>query len=137
MAGKRADGEGTIRPRKDGLWEAAYSYRDPLGNLKRRSLYAKTQREVSEKLRVALRAVDQGEAVNTDRQTLAQFLDRWLADVVKPTVRAKAHHSYAELVRLHLSPGLGKHQLGKLAPQHVQAFMNAKLDAGLSPRTVQ
>lgn len=137
MTGKRGDGEGTIRQRKDGLWEAAYSYRDALGNLKRRSLYAKTQREVAEKLRTALRAVDQGGAVNTDRQTVAQFLDRWLEDVVKPSVRAKTHHSYAQLTRLHLSPMLGKHQLAKLTPQHVQAFMNAKLAAGLSPRTVQ
>jgi len=137
MAGKRGDGEGTIRQRKDGLWEAAYSYRDALGNLKRRSLYAKTQREVSEKLRATLRTLDQGEAVNTDRQTIAQFLDRWLEDVVKPSVRPKTHHSYAQLVRLHLSPGLGKHQLAKLTPQHVQALMNAKLSDGLSPRTVQ
>ena len=137
MAGKRGDGEGTIRQRKDGLWEAAYSYRDALGHLKRRSLYAKTQREVPEKLRAALRARDQGEAVNTDRQTVAQFLDHWLEDVVKPSVRPKTHHSYAQLVRLHLSPGLGKHQLAKLTPQHVQALMNAKLADGLSPRTVQ
>lgn len=137
MAGKRGDGEGTIRQRKDGLWEAAYSYRDASGNLKRRSLYAKTQREVAEKLRAALRALDQGETVNTDRQTVAQFLDRWLEDVAKPAVRPKTYHSYAQLVRLHLAPGLGKHQLSKLAPQHVQAFMNAKLTAGLSPRTVQ
>ena len=31
--GKRGDGEGTIRQRKDGRWEAMYTYRDALGNL--------------------------------------------------------------------------------------------------------
>ena len=38
---------------------------------------------------------------------------------------------------MHLGPGLGHYQLGKLEPQAVQAFLNAKLAAGLSPRTVQ
>ena len=137
MAGKRGDGEGTIRQRKEGLWEAKYSYRDAAGNLQRRSLYAKTQREVSEKLRAALMTIDRGDQPLTDRQTVGQFLDRWLVDVVKPSVRPKTHYSYAQLVRLHLLPGLGRHQLAKLTAQHVQAFMNAKLAAGLSARTVQ
>lgn len=32
---------------------------------------------------------------------------------------------------------MGHHQLGKLEPQVVQAFLNYKLSSGLSPRTVQ
>ncbi len=134
---KRGQGEGTIRQRADGRWEAMYTYHDATGHMKRRSLYGKTQREVREKLTAALRALDQGDAPITDRQTVAQFLDRWLADVVKPSVRPKTYHSYAQLVRLHLKPALGRHQLAKLLPQHVQGMMNDKLAAGLSPRTVQ
>lgn len=143
MAGKRGDGEGTIRQRKEGLWEALYSYRDEAGNLKRRSLYAKTQREVSEKLRAALAILDKGEAPITEKQTVAQFLDRWLADVVRPNVRPKTHDSYSQVVRLYLSPMLGRHQLVKLTPQHVQGMMNTLLTkggtkkTGISPRTVQ
>ncbi len=44
---------------------------------------------------------------------------------------------YGQLIRLHLSPGLGHHQLAALAPQQVQAFLNAKLVGRLPPRTVQ
>jgi integrase len=100
-------------------------------------IFGKTQREVREKLTAALRAIDQGEAPITERQTVAQFLDRWLTDVAKPTVRPKTYHSYAALVRLHLAPALGHHQLSKLGPEHVQRMMNQKLASGLSPRTVQ
>jgi integrase len=46
-------------------------------------------------------------------------------------------HSYAQLIRLHLKPGLGQYRLAKLSPAHVQKFMNDKLAAGLSPRSVQ
>lgn len=134
--GKRGDGEGTIRQRKDGRWEAMYSFRDERGNLQRRSLYAKTQREVREKLTTAIAALDRGQPPLTDRQTVAQFLDRWLADVVKPSVRPKTYESYRQIVRLYLAPTLGQHRLAKLTPQHVQSLMNEQLTAGRAPRTV-
>jgi integrase len=124
---KRAHGEGNIRQRADGRWEARIPVPQPDGGVKRESIYGKTQAEVRRKLTEIRRTIDQGGTIVTERQTVAAFLDRWLAEVVKPSVRPKTYHSYAQLVQLHLSPGLGRHQLAKLTPQHVQAFMNAKL----------
>lgn len=134
---KRGQNEGTICKRDDGRWVAVLNlgYRD--GKRWRKSFYGKTRKEVQEQLTATLREQQQGLPVITERQTVAQFLDRWLADVVKPTVRPKTYHSYQQLVRLHLKPALGHHQLAKLDPQHVQALINAKLAEGLSPRTVQ
>ncbi len=40
-------------------------------------------------------------------------------------------------MRLHLIPGLGRIPIAKLTPAEVQAFLNAKLESGLSPRRVQ
>jgi integrase len=131
--GRRGHNEGTIRHRPDGLWEARLS----LANGKRKSVYGKTRKAVQDKLRAAQRDLDAGLDLGTAKQTVGAFLDRWLVDVAKPTVRPKTYASYAQLVRLHLKPALGHHQLAKLSPQHVQAMMNAKSAAGLSPRTVQ
>ncbi len=133
--GKRGQNEGSIYKRKDGRWEAALTIPGTGG--KRQRFYGETQREVREKLTAARRALDQGDLPIRERQTVGQFLERWLTDVVKPGVRPRTHQSYAQLVRLHLKPALGHHQLTKLTPQHVQALLNAKLAAGLSPRTVQ
>jgi integrase len=72
-----------------------------------------------------------------DRQTVGEFLDRWLEDSVKPSVRRKTHADYAHAVKKHLKPALGRIQLIKLSPQQVQTFLNEKLTHGLSPRTVQ
>ena len=49
---KRANGEGTIFQRKDGLWTGSVTLsRHPgTGKLTRRTVYGKTQREVAKKL---------------------------------------------------------------------------------------
>jgi integrase len=67
------------------------------------------------------------------------FLGRWLDDCVKPSVKEQTHDQYAQTVRLYLAAdeSIGRIPLTKLAPQDVQQLINAKLIAGLSPRTVQ
>jgi len=129
---RRGHGEGTIKHRADGLWEARISL--PAG--KRKSFYGKSRREVQDKLRAALRDVDAGLDLTAGRQTVGQFLDRWLADVVTPAKAWKTTATYADIVRLHLKPGIGHHHVAKLMPQHVAALLKAKTDAGLSPRMV-
>jgi integrase len=56
---------------------------------------------------------------------------------VKGHVRPKTLRTYSDLVRLHISPAIGEVLLGKLTPQRVREFLNAKLESGLSPRTVK
>jgi hypothetical protein len=138
----RGQGEGTIVVRADGRWAAAMNLGYTVGmdgkrRRRRKWFYGKSRKEVQEQLTKALNDQRQGLPVISERQTAAQFLDRWLADVAKPRVRPKTLHSYEQIVRLHLKPAIGHHQLAKLSPQHVQALLNDKLAAGLSPRTVQ
>src|SRR4051794_32134250 len=63
-------------------------------------------------------------------------LDRWLVDVVQATTRPKTQRNYTQYVRNHLAPELGRIPLARLGPDDVQAMLNRKLAAGLSPRTV-
>ena len=130
---RRGHGEGSIKQRADGLWEARVS----LEGGKRKSFYGKTRKEAQDKLRAALRDVDAGLDLSVGRQTVGQFLDRWLEDAVKPRVRPKTHQGYAQLIRLYIVPAFGHVQLTNLSPQHVQSMMAAMTAAGLSPRTVQ
>jgi hypothetical protein len=48
-----------------------------------------------------------------------QFLASWL-EMIKPTIRATTLKRYEELTRLHVVPTLGKVQMAKLTPQHLQ-----------------
>jgi integrase len=131
---KRGNNEGNIYQRQNGLWEGRVSL--PGGN--RKSVYGTTRAEAQRKLTALLRDVQQGIPVPTGpRQTLAQFLERWLEDVVKPSVRPSTYTSYEQKVRVHIVPTLGKLPLNQVMPQRIQAFMNEKREAGQSPRSVQ
>jgi len=104
---------------------------------KRRTLVAATRQEASKRLTEALKAREDGTLITAKRQTLGAFLEAWLRDSVKPRVRYSTWTSYEVHVRLNIAPTLGKVALDKLTPAMVQALMNAKLEQGLSPRTVQ
>jgi integrase len=134
--GKRGNGEGSITHRKDGLYMARYTVPTTTGP-KRKTLYGKTRGEVSEKLIKALADRDGGLVFDADNQKLGEYLGRWLNDSVRGSVKPVTYESYARLVRVHIVPALGSLKLRALSPAHLQGFYRAKLDSGLSPRTVQ
>jgi integrase len=136
MMGKRGNGEGGITRRKDGLYMARYTVQTPTGP-KRKTLYGKTRREVDEKLTKAKADRDGGLVFDADGIKVGEYLERWLADSVRDTVRPTTFERYEQMVRLHISPVLGRLKLKNLTPAHVRGHYREKLDAGLSPRTVQ
>src|SRR5215213_8466424 len=117
-AKRRGHGEGSIKQRADGLWEARVS----LTGGKRRSFYGKTRREAQDKLRSALRDLDAGLELSADRQTVAQFLEKWLAASVKPSVKVKTYEGYESIVRVRVAPRIGRKYLAKLTALDVQAL---------------
>ncbi|GCE28149.1 site-specific integrase [Dictyobacter alpinus] len=130
--GKRANGEGSVYKQRNGLWAASLTTEDG----KRKYFYGKTRKEASDKLTKALNDRKDGALVATPKQTLEQFLRDWLEHSQKQSVRERTFERYEEIVRLHVIPVLGRHQLQKLSPQHLQAFYTKKLQEGLSPTTV-
>ncbi|MDQ3654045.1 MAG: site-specific integrase, partial [Chloroflexota bacterium] len=78
-----------------------------------------------------------GLPIQTASKTVSIFLTEWLDQVVKPTKSYGTHQTYATIVNTHLIPALGLHKLEKLTQQHIQAMLNAKQAAGLSPATVR
>jgi integrase len=136
---RRGHGEGTIyqRVKSDGRWVARLELGWSGGRRVRKHLYGDTRREVVEQLEAARQDLHRGIVLTGRRQTVGDFLERWLEDVVKPSVAAKTFKSYSQLTHQHLIPSLGKIPLERLSPQNVQACLNAKSRAGLSPRTVQ
>ncbi len=129
---RRGHGDGSIYLRGDGRWAASIS----LEKGKRKTFYGKSRKEVQEQLKKALHEQQQGMLITTPQQQVGQFLTRWLEDAHRQSIRLRTYERYEEIVRLHLVPGIGRHQLQKLAPQHLQAFYANKLKEGLSATTV-
>jgi integrase len=134
---KRGSGEGSIYKRSDGRWAGVVDLGWLDGKRNRKSMYAKTRKEVQEKLNTALLSHRRGLSFQSETLTVSEFLFDWLAESVKPIVRPRTYQSYAELVRLHLEPSLGRIRLSRLTPRDVRKLINSKLNAGLSPRRVQ
>jgi integrase len=107
------------------------------GKRHRKWFYGKTRADVQAQLTAALRNHQLGFNVAPERQTVGQFLERWLADCCAPSVRPRTLESYCGTVRLHLIPRVGRVPLAKLSPQHVQTMIKEELATGLSPRSVQ
>src|SRR5271155_5334981 len=133
---KRGANEGAIFQRKDGRWCSVIDLGWENGKRNRKSFYGATRKKVAEDLNKALREKARGLPVVLERQTLDQFLGHWLEDVVQPSTRPATFSSYADTMRLHVVPDLGRFLLSKLAPMHVQSLLNKKLKQGLSRRYV-
>jgi integrase len=135
---KRGNNEGSIYKMQDGRWRAAVSVgKDPFGKLKVKVFTAPTRHEVQGQLTKALRDLQLGIPIVNDNQTTAHFLKHWLEQVVKARVRPATLRTYSDLVKNHISPAIGAVPIGKLSPAQIREFLNAKLAAGFSPRTVK
>jgi integrase len=135
MAGRRGNGEGSITRRKDGLYIARHVV-DTATGAKRKTIYAKTRKEASEKLTEALSQARKGITADAGAMTLGAFLERWLYDSVRGSVRQSTYDRNEAMCRVHLIPAWGKNKLKTLNAADVQRLYRAKLDSGLSSATV-
>jgi len=119
--GRRGNGEGTITRRKDGRWEAKYTAL-PAEGPKRRALYGRTRKEVADKLAKALTDRASGYTFDTENMTVGEYLDRWLKDFDKGSVRTSTYERHEQIVRLHIKPAIGRVKLLKLTPAQVQGL---------------
>ena len=136
MTRKRGNGEGSIYRRKDGRWvgqHLVYTSKGP----KYRYIYGRTRVEVSKKLTKAMADRDGGLGFDAGNLTIGEYLERWLADTVKGTVRISTFERHEQIVRTHLAPAIGRIKLKTLTPAHVRSVHREKLEEGLSPATVR
>ncbi len=133
---KRGNGEGSIYRRKDGRWAGQYLVYTSAGP-KYRYLYGKTRQAVAEKLTKAMADRDGGLVFDAGNITVGEYLDRWLQDSVRGTVRPSTVERHEINIRVHIIPALGRVKLKALTPAHVRSLHREKLDAGLAPATVR
>ena len=128
---RAAQGAGSIRQRSDGTWEARFVVgHDPgTGKPIRKSVYAKTQKEVRQKLAQAVAAVDNSDYFEPSKMTLAQWLDVWAAEYMGDK-RYSTKKTYKANIETHIKPAIGAVKLSQLAPHVIQKFYNSLLTSG-------
>ena len=120
MAKRRASGDGMVRKRENGRWEG----RIVVGHKRNgepifRSVYAKTQKELLDKLHREIVAYEGVELTEDSLMTLGDWLDRWLDEYAANAVRHTTLENYrhmAERVRREL----GDKQVSSVTTEDVQ-----------------
>src|ERR671913_920933 len=137
MAKKRGNGEGGIsRHKKSGLYMARYTVQTPEGS-KRKTIYGKKRQDVADQLAKALADRADGIVFDDKNLTLGEYLDRWLSDAVRGTVRESTYSRDKYLVTNHVKPSIGRVKLKNLNARLLQSLYRERLDSGLSASTVQ
>ena len=136
----RGNGEGSIYPhKKNGKkvgYRAAYFVHTADGP-KRRYVSGKSREDVAAKLTKALGQRADGLVFDAGGLTVGEYLERWLKDSVKGTVRHSTYEVHRYMIEPHLIPALGRLKLKDLNPVHVRGLYREKLDSGLSAATVR
>jgi integrase len=109
---QRSNGEGSVYERKDKDgrilgYRGAYFARTSNGARKRFYVSGKTKTEVKVKLRKATADRDDGLVFDAENLTVGKFLEHWLPDSVKDTVKQATYECYERLMHLHHLPTLG------------------------------
>ena len=137
MAKKRANGEGNIRKRKDGRWEARYTAgHDPkTGKRIIKNVLGKTQAEVREKLKRALEETNGMDVARADDFTVATWLKTWYDLYAKPNVRVATADRYDLMINTYTIPRIGNIKLTKLTSRDLQKLYKDLMEKGRERKT--
>jgi integrase len=107
------------------------------GKRRQKRISAPTKKEVETEQARLLSGIAAGGYAEADAKkiTVDKYLGEWLLHVA-PTLRPASRGRYAEVIKLHIGPVLGRVLLAKLTPLDVQRLYADRLAGGLSPTTV-
>jgi integrase len=125
-----------ITKRRDGLFQGMYTVQTPDGP-KRKYIYGRKYKDVERKLAEAMGDAAKGIVLNDQNMTVSEYLDRFLEDVQRGSVRESTYSRDKYLVTNHVKPTLGRVKLKNLSAMHLQRLYREKQDSGLSASTVQ
>ncbi len=146
---RRAKGEGTLYQAKDKSW--IYQYRVD-GQRKTKRFQKKADAKAYIEALTAASPVSSVEVIGPTRQqnaatseviTLGAWMDRWLENYARPTIKHSTYCSYELYVRAHIKPQIGGLYMNTLRADELQEFFNERgkngnqaRKGGLAPKTL-
>jgi integrase len=127
--------KGHIRERSPGHWAIVIDLEDKAAGKRRRKWhsYKGTKRGAQEKCAQVVHELKSRTYVETTKETVAQFLERWLTNI-KLTVSPKTFHRYQEICRRNIVPLLGAKVLAKLQPDDITTAYAKAQEIGTTAR---
>ncbi|MFL6305087.1 MAG: tyrosine recombinase XerC [Candidatus Sulfotelmatobacter sp.] len=127
---------GHIRERSPGHWAIVVDVSGHVSGKRKRRWHSfkGTKREAHTECARLISEQKLGLSVDPSRETVAEFLDRWL-DHMKTQLTPRSHERYAELVRKNIVPVIGRFLLTKLQPTAISQAYARALASGRRMRT--
>lgn len=132
MSTRRPNMESSIYLGSDGWWHGRVTMGvKPDGGPDRRHRRARTEAAVTKKVRELEKLRDEGRATKAGRKpTVAEWMDTYLSTIASLKLKPRSLDDYWSKTRNDIVPGVGKHRLDKLAPEHLEVMYAAMLDEG-------
>jgi integrase len=129
---------GHIRERSPGHWAIVLDHQDPMtGRRKRRwHSFKGTKREAQIECARLIAEQQSGGAIDPNKISLGQFLDRFQTDWVATHVSPHSNERYGYVLN-HVRQHLGGRPIQKLRPTDLATFYAALAREGLAPRTIR
>ena len=125
MAKRRPQGDGTIRKRSDGRWEARIiiGHKND-GSPMYKSAFAKTQRSALKQLHQLLDLYRDVDLTEECRMTLGEWMDKWMDEYMIFTIKENTIKGYRSQIDHQIKPFIGHKQLASLTTADIQKFYN-------------
>ncbi len=122
MAGRQANGRSTIYQGNDGYWHGRVTVGiQPDGRPDRRHVMSRQKSVVADKVRDLEQGRTSGSLLRAgEKWTVEEWLTHWLEDITAPFVKVNTLAGYRVAVNHHLIPGVGRHKLTELRPEHLE-----------------
>ncbi|GAB3814496.1 tyrosine-type recombinase/integrase [Kribbella italica] len=130
--GRKPNHASSIYKGSDGGWHGRVTVgvKDD-GTPDRRHVRGKSEAVVTKKVRELERSREDGNVRKAGKPwTVEMWLNHWLENIARPSVRESSYAAYEVAVRKHLIPGIGAHRLDKLEPEHLEKLYRKMQEEG-------
>ena len=129
--GRRKNGQGLIRQRKDGRWEGRCVVGYDEKNLPiTKNVLAKTKREVEEKLKALKETIQKPVVKTAADMPFGEYIDYWYRNFCELSIAATTRLKYENDIYKHIIPGIGRIPLAALKKSDLEKFYAEQMKSG-------
>ena len=125
------------KKRADGFYQRSITIgRKPDGKPIRKTIYAKTIKELEARAADYQRQLRHGTLSTNEKMTFGELAEIWIKDY-KPSISNSTRAMYINILNTHLLPELSVYILKDLKPHHLQSIINRLAENGRSESTLK
>lgn len=121
-----------MKKRSDGRYEGRYIHKG-----KQKVIYAKSEKEVKEKLKKIKAEIQLGTYEEHTKITVNKWFEKWLQDYKKNYVKPLTYDGYERIISTHIIPHIGNIKLSNLSADDIQDIFNKMIKNKYSSRMLQ